>query len=155
MIQTTICYLEKDGLVLLLHRVKKKEDMNAGKWIGVGGHVEEGETPEDCILREFWEETGLTLTQFEKRGIVRFTFDRWPEEEMHLYTATDYAGELHACDEGELKWVSREFLNELPKWEGDQIFLDLLWQDAPFFLLKLRYEGDKLIEAVLNGKKIR
>ena len=107
-------------------------------------------------MREAKEETGLTLKNWRCRGIVTFlTNGPWDGEYMYLFTADDFEGELTDCNEGELRWVSREFLNELPKWEGDQIFLDLLWQDAPFFLLKLRYDGDKLVEAVLNGEKIR
>ena len=151
MIKTTICYLEKGDKVLLLHRVKKKADMNAGKWIGIGGHVEAGETPDACILREFREETGLTLTQWEKRGIVHFLFEKWPEEEMHLYTAADCMGEHSECDEGELKWVPKEEMDALPTWEGDRIFLKLLRESAPYFQLTLHYDsGDRLTGAELN-----
>jgi 8-oxo-dGTP diphosphatase len=140
----------------MLHRVKKKKDINKDKWIGIGGKFLPGETPEMCLLREAMEETGLTLTQYRYRGIVTFLTEN-PENDqyMHLFTADGFTGELKVCDEGDLQWVSREFLDSLPKWEGDQIFLDLLWQDAPFFLLTLRYSGDKLVEAILDGKKIR
>jgi len=155
MLQTTICYLTVEGKTLLIHRVKKKNDMNHDKWIGIGGKFEFGESPEECMLREFREETGLTLTSLQCRGIVTFVNDACEGEYMFLFTADGYEGELKECDEGDLQWVSREFLNELPKWEGDQIFLDLLWQGAPFFLLTLRYSGDKLVEAILDGKKIR
>ena len=153
---TTLCYIEKDGCYLMLHRIKKEQDENKDKWIGIGGKFEENESPDECLLREALEETGLTLTSWRCRGIVTFlTNGPWAGEYMYLFTADGFEGEIKECDEGELQWVSRDFLDQLPKWEGDQIFLDLLWQDAPFFLLKLRYDGDKLVEAVLDGKKIR
>jgi len=140
----------------MLHRTKKKNDINQDKWIGIGGKFEGTEAPEECLLREAKEETGLTLTAWRCRGVVTFlTTDPGEGEYMYLFTADGFEGDLRDCDEGELQWVSREFLNDLPKWEGDQIFLDLLWQDAPFFLLTLRYNGDKLVEAILDGKKIR
>lgn len=156
MYNTTLCYVTRGQDVLMLHRVKKKNDMNKDKWIGIGGKFEGEETPDECLLREAKEETGLTLTSWKCRGVVTFlTTGQWEGEHMYLFTADGFEGDLIDCDEGELQWVSRDFLNELPKWEGDRIFLDLLWQDAPFFLLKLRYDGDRLIEAVLNGKKLR
>ena len=141
---TTLCYITRGNEVLMLHRVKKENDVNKDKWIGIGGKFEKDETPDECLLREAKEETGLTLTN-----------GPWEGEYMYLFTADGFEGELKECDEGTLRWVSREFLATLPQWEGDQIFLDLLWQDAPFFLLKLRYEGDKLAEAVLNGERIK
>ena len=152
---TTLCYLEKDGRYLMLHRVKKENDLNHDKWIGVGGKFEENESPEDCLLREVREETGLTLTQFRLCGVITFLSDRWEGEYMYLFTADGFTGSEIECNEGDLQWVSRAFLDRLPKWEGDAIFLDLLWKNAPFFLLKLRYEGEKLVEAVLNGERIR
>lgn len=152
---STLCYIVKDGKVLMLHRVKKKNDINHDKWIGIGGKFEPEEAPEECILREAKEETGLTLTSWQCRGVVTFLQEGGEGEYMYLFTADDFTGELIECDEGDLQWVSLEFLDALPKWEGDQIFLDLLWQDAPFFLLTLRYQGDRLVEAVLDGKKIR
>ena len=152
---STLCYITRGNDVLMLHRVKKKNDINKDKWIGVGGKFEGEESPDECILREAKEETGLTLTSLHCRGIVTFLNDTCEGEYMFLFTADAFEGELKECDEGDLQWVSREFVNSLPKWEGDQIFLDLLWQDAPFFLLTLRYSGDKLLEAVLDGKKIR
>ncbi len=156
MINTTLCYILRGDEVLMLHRVKKKNDLNQDKWIGIGGKFEGNETPDECLLREAKEETGLTLTNWQCRGVITFLTDGpWENEFMYLFTADGFEGELTDCDEGELKWVSREFLDSLPKWEGDKIFLDLLWQDAPFFLLKLRYCGDTLQEAVLNGKKLR
>ncbi len=156
MLNTTLCYITQGDQVLMLHRIKKENDINKDKWIGVGGKFLEGETPDECLLRETKEETGLTLTDYKLRGIVTFlTEDPTQGEYMYLFTASGFTGELADCDEGALKWVDRRFLNELPKWEGDQIFLDLLWQDAPFFLLKLRYEYGALKEAVLDGKRIR
>ena len=155
MINSTLCYITRGNDVLMLHRVKKQNDVNKDKWIGIGGKFEGEESPDDCIRREAMEETGLTLTSLQCRGIVTFVNDGCEGEYMFLFAADGFEGELKECDEGDLQWVSREFLNDLPKWEGDQIFLDLLWQDAPFFLLTLRYSGDKLVEAVLDGKKIR
>ncbi len=156
MLNTTLCYITRGDQVLMLHRIKKHNDINHDKWIGIGGKFEGEETPDECLLREAREETGLTLTRWQCRGVVTFLTEH-PEDcqFMYLFTADDFTGELKDCDEGELQWVSREFLDQLPKWEGDKIFLDLLWQDAPFFLLKLRYHGDHLAEAVLNGQKIR
>ena len=155
MINSTLCYVTRGDQVLMLHRVKKKNDINHDKWIGIGGKFEDGESPDECILREAREETGLTLTSWQCRGVVTFLSDEAEGEFMYLFTADDFEGDLTDCPEGDLQWVSREFLDQLPKWEGDQIFLDLLWQNEPFFLLKLRYEGERLAEAVLNGKKIR
>lgn len=152
---STLCYIVKDGRVLMLHRVKKKNDINHDKWIGIGGKFEPEEAPEECILRETKEETGLTLTSWRCRGVVTFLQEGGEGEYMYLFTADDFTGELIECDEGDLQWVSLDFLDALPTWEGDRIFLNLLWQDAPFFLLTLRYQGDRLVEAVLDGKKIR
>lgn len=152
---STMCYIVKDGRVLMLHRVKKKNDINHDKWIGIGGKFEPEEAPEECILREAKEETGLTLTSWRCRGVVTFLQEGGEGEYMYLFTADDFTGELIECDEGDLQWVSMDFLDALPTWEGDRIFLNLLWQDAPFFLLTLRYQGDRLVEAVLDGKKIR
>ena len=152
MIASTLCYLERGDAYLMLHRVKKKNDVNHDKWIGVGGKFEEGESPEDCILRETLEETGLTLTSYRYRGLVTFVSDTAPAEQMHLFTATAWQGTPHPCAEGDLEWIRKEDLRNLPMWEGDRIFLRLLEEDAPFFSLKLRYEGDRLTEAVLNGE---
>lgn len=155
MLNTTLCYITRGDQVLMLHRVKKENDINHDKWIGIGGKFEEGESPEECLLREAKEETGLTLTRWKCRGVVTFCQEGSEGEYMYLFTADDFAGQLRVCDEGDLQWISREALDALPKWEGDRIFLDLLWQDAPFFLLTLRYRGDHLIEAVLDGKRIQ
>ncbi len=156
MINTTLCYITRGDEVLMLHRVKKKNDLNQDKWIGIGGKFEADESPDECLLREVREETGLELTRWQCRGVITFLTDGdWENEFMYLFTADGFEGTLSQCDEGNLEWVKRDFIQNLPQWEGDKIFLDLLWQDAPFFLLKLRYHGDKLVEAVLNGEKIR
>lgn len=155
MLNTTLCYITRGDEVLMLHRVKKKHDINHDKWIGIGGKFEGQESPDECLLREAMEETGLRLTSWQCRGVVTFLTENPQDGEfMYLFTADGFQGELKECDEGDLKWVSRTFLNDLPKWQGDQIFLDLLWQDAPFFLLKLRYNGETLVEAVLNGNPL-
>ena len=152
---STLCYITRGNDVLMLHRVKKKNDINKDKWIGIGGKFEKEESPDECILREAMEETGLTLTDWQCRGVVTFLNTQCDGEYMYLFTADGFEGTIKECDEGDLQWVSREFLYSLPMWEGDKIFLDLLWQEAPFFLLTLRYDGDQLTEAVLNGEKIR
>ena len=154
MINSTLCYLERGDEYLMLHRVKKKDDMNHDKWLGVGGKFEDKESPEDCILRETFEETGLTLTDYRYRGLVTFVSDEYPTEYMHLFTATDWTGTPQDCDEGELAWIKKGTLMSLPMWEGDKIFLRLLEENGPFFSLKLKYEGEKLVLAVLNGKTI-
>ena len=151
---TTLCYLEKDGCYLMMHRVRKKQDVNEGKWIGVGGHFELGESPEDCLLREVKEETGLTLTSWKFRGLVTFTQEGFGTEYMCLYTADGFEGEMADCNEGTLEWVKKEAVCGLNIWEGDKIFFRLLNENAPFFSLKLTYEGDRLIEAVLDGKAL-
>ena len=156
MLNTSLCYVLRGDQVLMLHRVKKKNDINKDKWIGIGGKFENQESPDQCLLREAREETGLTLTSWQCRAVITFLTENPEEgEHMYLFTADGFEGELTDCNEGDLQWVSRDFLDRLPKWEGDQIFLDLLWQDAPFFLLTLRYDRGKLREAILNGTKIR
>ncbi len=155
MISSSLCYIEKDGRYLMLHRVKKEKDANKDKWIGVGGRFEEGESPEDCVTREVLEETGLTLTDYTYRGIVTFVSDKWEGEFMHLFTASGFTGDIKECDEGVLEWISKEDLMKLPMWEGDRIFLDLIAEPSPFFSLKLMYEGEHLAGAWLDGKNIR
>lgn len=149
---TTLCYIEKDGCYLMLHRTKKENDQSHDKWLGIGGKFEDKESPEECILRETQEETGLTLTNYRYRGIVTFVSDIWETEYMHLFTADGFTGELIECSEGELEWISREKLLSLPMWAGDFIFLNLLFDpEQPFFSLKLEYQGDKLIYAAKDG----
>ena len=149
---TTLCYLQRDGAYLMLHRNKKPDDENAGLWLGVGGKFEEGESPEDCLLREVREETGLSLTSYRLRGVVTFV-STWTEY-MFLYTADAWTGQLTACSEGDLVWVERERVGALELWEGDRIFLRLLAEDAPFFSLKLVYDGPRLTHAVLDGREL-
>ena len=148
---TTLCYIERDDCYLMLHRVSKKNDINKDKWIGIGGHFEDDESPEECLLREAREETGLTLTSWRLRGIVTFISDRWQTEYMFLYTADGFTGDLISCDEGKLEWIHKDRIFSLNLWEGDKIFHELIFQDRPFFSLKLSYVGDELVEAVLDG----
>ncbi len=148
---TTLCYIEKDGAYLMLHRVKKENDENKDKWIGIGGKLEDGESPYDCVRREITEETGLTVKNVCYRGIITFVSDVYGTEYMHLFTATEFFGSLREdCPEGNLEWVKKEQIPSLPIWEGDKIFLSLLDTEASFFSLKLVYRGDKLIEHKLN-----
>lgn len=152
---TTLCYLEQDGRYLMLHRVKKQKDLNRDKWIGIGGKFERGESPEECLLREVHEETGLCLTRWRFRGIVTFVGSPGEEAEyMHLFTADAFTGTQCDCDEGELEWVEKARVAQLPVWEGDRLFLRLLAEDAPVFLLTLRYDGDHLVYAALNGEAL-
>ena len=147
---TTLCYIEQDNKYLMLHRVKKVKDENYDKWIGVGGKFEDGESPEDCLLREVKEETGLTLKKFFYRGIVTFVSDEFETEYMHLFTATEYEGEIQTCDEGELVWVPKADILKLNIWEGDKVFFRLLEESKDFFSLKLTYRGDTLVETVVT-----
>jgi 8-oxo-dGTP diphosphatase len=151
---TSLVHLEKDGCYLMLHRVRKDNDENRDKWVGIGGKFEPGESPEDCAVREVREETGLTMRSWSYRGVVTFVSDEWGTEYMHLFHSTDFSGELRDCDEGVLEWVDKKRLLTLPIWEGDRIFLRLLDSDVPFFSLKLCYTGDRLTRAVLNGEAL-
>lgn len=162
MIQSTLCYIEYGGDYLMLHRVKKEHDANKDKWIGVGGKFEDKESPEDCMLREVREETGLVLKEYRYRGIVTFVSDEWETEYMHLFTAPAQGedlpqgdGNAPSCDEGDLEWVPKQQILQLPIWEGDRIFLQLLAEEHPFFSLKLEYRGERLVSAVLDGKSLK
>lgn len=155
MLQTTLCYIEKEDSYLLLHRVSKKNDANKDKWIGIGGKFEDKESPEDCLLREAKEETGLTLTSYSLRGIVTFISNEYPTEYMFLYTADGFEGEIGTCKEGALEWVKKKEMYSLNLWEGDKIFLKLLEKKYSFFSLKLSYEGDRLVFAALDGKPLK
>lgn len=157
LLETTLCYLEQNGCYLMLHRVKKQNDVNKDKWIGVGGKFEPGEDALACALREVQEETGCRMNEPRCRGVVDFTCPPWPAERMHLFTCADFTGDplRWPCDEGELAWVKKEAVPELPIWQGDKLFLDLLAKGAPFFHLELFYkDGDRLARAVLDGREL-
>ncbi len=143
---TTLCYIERDGCWLMLHRTKKREDQSRGKWLGIGGKFEDAESPEECMLREVREETGLTVTDYDYRGIVTFVSDLWETEYMHLFTVTSFTGQLRECDEGELAWIPKEEVLSLNLWEGDRLFLERLAKPCAFFSLKVVYEGDRLVD---------
>ena len=156
MFHCTLCYLESEkGEYLMLHRVKKKNDINHDKWIGVGGKFEEDESPEECLLREVREETGLTLTRWRFRGIVTFVAEGHETEYIYLYTADQWTGEMIECNEGDLEWIPKGKVCDLPIWEGDKIFFRLIENpDSPFFSLKMAYRGDELVQAALDGKEL-
>lgn len=151
---TTLCYVEQDDKYLMLHRVSKKNDVNKDKWIGIGGHFEAGESPEECLLREAKEETGLTLTSWKFRGIVTFMAEEWPPEYMCLFTADKFEGTMIPCNEGTLEWIPKSEMTKLNLWEGDKIFLKLLAENAPFFSMKLMYRGDVLTHASIDGREL-
>ncbi len=152
--ETTLCYIENNNKYLMLHRVKKENDVNKDKWIGIGGKIEDGETPEECVLREAFEETGLTLADCKYRGIVHFCSDIYEYEEMHLFTSDEFYGEIKDCDEGVLEWIDRDEMYNLPMWEGDKIFLGLIRTNADFFDLVLEYKSEKLASVIINGEKV-
>lgn len=155
MINTTLCHLEKDGKYLMLHRIKKENDLNKDKWVGIGGKFEDKESPEQCNAREVLEETGLTVHSAKYRGIVTFVSDKWETEYMHIFTSNDFSGEITECNEGKLEWIDKNELLNLNIWEGDKIFLKLISSPfTPFFSLRLEYIGDKLISAILDNKTI-
>lgn len=152
---TTQCYIEKDGKYLMLHRTKKQNDENEGKYVGIGGKFEAGESAEECVLREVLEETGLILKSCSYKGIVTFISDIYETENMHLFYSDDFSGDIISCDEGDLCFVDKRIVSTLPIWEGDKIFLDLLLKkDLPFFYLTLSYSGNKLVKAVYNNTEI-
>lgn len=148
---TTLCYIEQNNKYLMLYRNKKRNDVNKGKWIGVGGHFQKGESPDDCLLREVKEETGLTLESYRLRGIITFVYNDNEAEYIFLYTADRFRGELIQCSEGVLKWIDKSEIKDLSLWEGDRIFLDLLNSDEAIFSLKLIYNNDDLIEAIIDN----
>lgn len=153
--QTTLCYIEQDGKYLMLHRTKKENDINKDKWIGVGGHFENGEDATECMIREVKEETGLIPLSYRLRGVVDFYSDIYGSEQMHLFTIDNFCGTLIDCDEGSLEWIDKERVLSLPLWEGDKIFLRLIADEKQaFFRLALTYKGDRLQEAILDGEKI-
>ncbi len=151
MVNTTLCYIEKENKYLMLHRTKKANDLNEGKWIGVGGKFEPNETPEECLLREVKEETDLTLTSYRLRAVITFVSDKWETEYMYLFTADAFTGEIGNCNEGDLEWVDKDKILDLPTWEGDRIFLEKLLDNAGFFTVKVVYEGDRLVESKVKS----
>ncbi len=150
---TTLCYIEQDERYLMLHRTKKENDLNKDKWVGIGGHLEEGESPDECLLREVKEETNLDLRNYKARGFITFVSDKWGTEYMHLYTADSFTGDMKECDEGELCWVEKQKVYDLPIWEGDKIFFRLMETRQDYFFLKLVYEGDALVSAIIEGEE--
>ena len=154
MINTTLCYILRDGQCLMLHRTKKENDLNRDKWIGIGGKFEDGESPEECLLREVREETGFTLTNYRYRGIITFVSEGWPTEYIHLFTADGWTGEMRECDEGDLAWVPKAEVPNLPIWEGDRVCFRLLAENRPFFSLKMCYQGDTMVYAALDGREL-
>lgn len=154
MLNTTLCYIQKDEKYLMLHRIKKQNDINKDKWIGIGGKFEEGESPEECVLREVKEETGLNLKSYEYRGLVTFVSDNNFTEFMHIFWSDNFEGEIIDCDEGKLEWIEKSKLNDFEHWKGDEIFLDLIDKKVPFFSLKLVYKSGILLKAILNGKNL-
>ena len=153
--RTTLCYIEHDGAYLLLHRVKKKNDLNEGKWVGIGGHFLDGEDADACLLREVREETGIRLTDYRFAGKIRFEAPPWPVEIMYLYRASlTERAVLPECDEGVLAWVDKERALSLPMWEGDRVFFELMEKGGAPFSLLLRYEGDRLVESRLGGEEL-
>ena len=146
----TLCYLEKDGKYLMLHRTKKENDLNKDKWIGVGGKFEDKESPEECAIREVKEETGLVLKSCRLRCVVTFVSKQWETEYMYVFTSDDFEGELIECNEGDLEWVDKEKVRSLPTWEGDKIFMDKIFDNKPFFTAKVEYDGDKLVGYTVN-----
>ncbi len=154
MVNTTLCHIEKDNKYLMLHRIKKENDLNRDKWVGIGGKFEDKESPEEANLREVFEETGLTLNTAKYCGIVTFVSDKWPTEYMHIFHSADFSGQVKECDEGKLEWVDIKSIYNLPIWQGDKIFLKLIEDKCEFFSLKLEYQGERLIKAILNGKNL-
>ncbi len=153
---TTLCHIEKDGKYLMIRRNKKKNDLNHDKLVAPGGKFEDKESPEQCNAREVLEETGLTLISAEYRGIVTFVSDKWETEYMHIFTSSEFKGELKECDEGELVWVDKNELLDMPIWKGDIIFLKLIAdKNTPFFSLRLEYKGEELCSAILNNRPLR
>lgn len=152
--QTTLCYIERNDQYLMLHRTKKADDYNHDKWVGIGGHIEENETPMDCALREVWEETGLQLLDCAARGIVRFRSDNYEDEDMHLFSASKFTGEIIDCDEGDLAWIDKADLLRLTMWEGDKVFLKLLETRDDYFDVTLNYRGEALVGVSIDGQRL-
>ena len=146
MILSTLCYIEKDEKYLMLHRTKKKNDINKDKWLGIGGKFEEGESPEECMIREVKEETGLMLKNYQLRCIVTYVSTTWETEYMYVFTSNEFEGNLIPCDEGDLQWIDKDKIMELNTWEGDKIFVEKIQKDNSFFTVKFQYDGEELVE---------
>lgn len=153
MILSTLCYIEKDGQYLMLHRTKKKNDLNKDKWLGIGGKFEEGESPEECIVRETREETGLILKGYKLCCIVTYVSTNWETEYMYVFTSKDFEGEIIECNEGDLQWVDKDKVVDLNTWEGDKIFLEKIQNGDGFFTVKFEYDGEKLLRYDVNDYK--
>lgn len=150
MILSTLCYIEKDNKYLMLHRTKKENDINKDKWLGIGGKFEEGESPEECIIREVKEETGLILKSYKLRCIVTYTSNKWETEYIYVFTSNDFTGEQIECDEGDLQWIDKNEVIKLNTWEGDRIFVEKIQKDNTFFTVKFIYDEEKLVKYSLN-----
>ena len=147
---STVCYIEKEGKYLMLHRTKKQNDINKEKWLGIGGKFEDKESPEACTIREVKEETGLTLNTYNLRCVVTYVSTNWETEYMYVFTSTDFTGELIDCNEGDLQWIPKDEVIKLNTWEGDKIFVEKIQNDNTFFTIKFNYDGEKLIKYDLN-----
>lgn len=150
MILSTVCYIEKAGKYLMLHRTKKENDINKDKWIGIGGKFEKDESPEECILREVKEETGLNIKSYKLKCIVTYVSTKWETEYMYVFTANEFEGDLIECNEGDLQWIDKEKIEELNIWEGDKIFIKKMQESNSFFTIKFEYDGDKLMKYKLK-----
>ena len=145
MILSTLCYIEKDNQYLMLHRTKKKNDINKDKWIGIGGKFEENESPEECVTREVKEGTGLNLKSYQLRCIVTYVSTNWETEYMYVFTSNEFTGDIIECNEGELQWINKNEVTKLNTWEGDKIFIEKMQKDSNFFTVKCEYDGDSLL----------
>ena len=150
MVVSTLCYLEKDDKYLMLLRNKKEHDVNEGKWIGVGGKCEKGESPEECVIRETFEETGIKLENLKMRGVLTFSSEGWEDEYIFVFTSDKFSGSITDCNEGELRWIDKDKIMDLNLWDGDRIFLKIMLESDEFFSIKLSYKGDEIVDQQLH-----